>query len=114
MDYKSVDVSALTVDDALQDAEWGKRPTDTTDYFAFDLSMLRLCRRLSDEEVARVMRVICRYVETGEIPDYEQESPAAAIMLESVISAHERRINKAYLNSYKSFVKGKKPKDKQG
>ena len=30
-----------------------------------------------------------------------------AIMLESIISAHERRVNKACLNSYKAYVKGK-------
>lgn len=109
-DYKDVDIAALTVDDALRDVDWGKRPTDVTDYFAFDMSMLRLCARLNDGEVARVMRVVCEYVATGEIPDYDAETPAVAIMLESIISAHERRVNKAYLNSYKAFVKGKKPK----
>jgi len=109
-DYKDVDISALTLDDALQDADWGKRPTDVTDYFAFDLSMLRHCGRLSDGEVARVMRVVCNYVATGEVPNYDDEVPAVAIMLESIISAHERRVNKAYLNSYKAYVKGKKPK----
>lgn len=106
-DYKNVDIAALTLDDALQDTDWGKRPTDVTDYFAFDMSMLRLCARLNDGEVARVMRVVREYVATGEIPDYDAETPAVAIMLESIISAHERRVNKAYLNSYKAYVKGK-------
>jgi len=106
-DYNDVDISALTLDDALSDTDWGKRPTDVTDYFAFDLSMLRLCGRLNDSEVARVMRVVCDYVATGVIPDYDVETPAVAIMLESIISAHERRVNKACLNSYKAYVKGK-------
>lgn len=106
-DYTNVNVAELTLDDALQDSDWGKRPTEVMDYFAFDFSMLRLCGRLNDEEVARVMRVVCVYVATGEIPDYDAETPAVAIMLESIIAAHERRVNKAYLNSYKAYVKGK-------
>jgi len=109
-DYKDVDVAALTVDDALQDADWGKRPSDVTDYFAFDLSMLRHTKRLNDAEKARVLDAVCDFVTTGVIPDYDAETPSVAIMLESIISAHERRVNKAYLNSYKAYVKGKKPK----
>ena len=106
-DYKDVDISALTVDDALNDSDWGKQPADTTDYFAFDLSMLRLCCRLSDYEMAQVMRAVCDYVTHGIEPDYDNAPTVIAIVLESVISAHERRVNKAYLNSYKAYVKGK-------
>lgn len=107
-DYRNVDISTLTVDDALHDADWGKRPCDFFKYVTIDTAVLTTLDDFTDDEIAQSMRAIRAYCLAGVLPDYStMKSTAIKVAVRSVIAAHEERMNGEYLRRYKQFAGAK-------
>lgn len=107
MDYSGIEIKDLTLDDALNDAEWDKRPADISTFAAVDKPIMRGLRRLTDGEKAAFIDALCDYMLDGTIPAYDGLPTGVSIMLDTLIDAHERRINGEYLKQYKRYVNGK-------
>ena len=113
-DYRQVDVTTLTLDDALNDAEWGKRPWDYVAFVAIDAGVLESFADFNDAEIAETMRAVAAYCVTGEQPDYgSMGTTAVKIAVRTLTHNHDARINAEYLKHYKQFVSAKKKKQEQ-
>lgn len=110
-DYRQVDVTTLTFDDAYNDAEWGKRPWDYVAFAAIDTGVLESFDDFSDEELSETMRAVAAYCVKGLLPDYdEMRTTAVKIAVRTMIRAHDARINAEYLKHYKQYVTAMKKK----
>lgn len=115
-DYRQMDVSTLTLDDALNDAEWGKRPWDYVSFVAIDTGILESFAdfTFTDAELVETMRAVAVYCVTGEQPDYASMGTTAVKMaVRMLIRAHDARINAEYLKHYKQYVAAMKKKQDQ-
>lgn len=112
-EYDAIDVSALTTDDALRDANFNKTQFDVMRFCAIDDSVMRTIPEFTDDELIVFMRYMADFYINGTMPDYTSTpSTAARMALRANITAHTERMNKTLLDSYKAFVKGKKTKKK--
>lgn len=110
-DYRQVDVTTLTFDDALNDTEWGKRPWDYVAFVAIDAGVLEGFADFTDAELAETMRAVAAYCVTGAQPDYgSMGTTAVKIAVRTMIRAHDARINAEYLKHYKQYVAAMKKK----
>ena len=113
-DYRQVDVSSLTIDDALQDKEWGKAPWDYFAFIAIDASVVEGFTDYTDAELAETMRAVAAYCTTGAYPDYSaMKTTAAKITVRTLIRDHEARMNAEYLKHYRQYVSAMKKKQEQ-
>lgn len=107
-DYLNMDVSALTVDDARHDTEWGKQPHDFFRYVTIDTAVLTTFDDFTDEEIVQTIKAIRAYCLEGELPDYRtMKSTAVKVAVRSVIAAHEERMTGEYLKKYKQYAGAK-------
>lgn len=108
-DYKAMDVASLTVDDALNDTNFNKRPSDVQKYCGIDNSFMESMADFTDGELITFMRAMGEYYNNGTLPDYGSiTSTAVKMALRSNIASHKERMEAAYVSAYQSFVKGKK------
>lgn len=112
-DYLEIDVKSLTVDDALNDVEFSKRPKDFCRYVAIDSAVLDAIEDFEPEELYVMMRTIRDYVIDGLMPDYSKLSTAARISARLIITNHKQRMESEYLKAYKQFVGGKQGQQKR-
>lgn len=112
-DYDAMDVSTLTAEDALKDANYNKTQFDVMRFCAIDDSVMRTLPEFNDDELIVFIRSLADFYINGAWPDYATiTSTAARMALRANISAHIERMNKTLLDSYKAYVKGKKTKKK--
>lgn len=111
IDYKQLDVASLTIDDALNDPNFKKTRADVTRFCALNDSLWKSFPDFDDAEMLAYMRAMTAYYNTGLSPDYSAiQSTAVRLALRESIASHSARVDAAYLDSYKSFVRGKKRK----
>ncbi len=108
-DYKAMDVATLTADDALNDTNFNKRPSDVQKYCGLDDSFMASMADFTDDELITFMRAMGEYYNNGTLPDYGSiTSTAVKMALRSNIANHKERLEAAYVKAYQAFVKGKK------
>lgn len=113
-DYRQVDVSTLTLEDALSDREWGRRPCDYFSFLALDAGVLEGFTDFTGAELAETMRAVAAYCVTGEVPDYSSMGTTAVkLAVRTIIRNHDARINAEFLKHYKQFVTATKKKQEQ-
>lgn len=113
-DYRQVDVATLTVDDALADSAWCKRPCDYFSFLSINADMLESFSDCTDTELAEIMRAVAAYCVTGEQPGYDSMSTTAVRMaVRSIIRNHDARISAEYLKHYRQYVTATKKKQEQ-
>lgn len=113
-DYDGMDVSELTTEDALRDATFGKTQWDIVKFCAIDDAVMRTIPEFTDDELIVFMRYMADFYVNGAFPDYSSiTSTAVRMALRANIDGHMARINKALLDSYKSYVKGKRTKKRR-
>lgn len=105
-DYRDIDTSTLTVDDALNDELFTKTPQSYFEYTCFDRSVMEnVVFDCTIDEAGEALMAIADFCVNGTEPDYSCLSSAAAKgMVRSVIGAHKRRMEHEYLRHYKQFV----------
>lgn len=107
--WRGVEPSALTLDDALHDVEWGKRPGDFFEYCAVDKTALEFMMRMPPADVGLAMQAVGAYCLTGAMPDEFDEYPLTAQMLaQTVTDKHKGRMDAVTLARYKAWAGGKK------
>lgn len=109
--YDGVDVSSLTIEDALSDAEWGKQPADFFDYVGYARFVTEaMVQDFSDKEIVLTVRAVGLYCTTGQMPDTSSDEYTAAskMAIRATIESHKAKLEKVYLERYKKFVGGKK------
>ena len=104
--YADVDVRTLTVDDALNDASWGKTPSDYLRYVTIDFPILQsIAEDFTTEETRRFICVLSLYYVNGIEPDYNTiGSTAVKQAIRLTIAAQQERIQSTYLTHYKQYV----------
>ena len=113
--YTGVDVKSLTVDDAIQDNDWGKKPMDYVRYVTIELPILQsIAEDFTSEETKRLMQVLALYFVNGIEPDYKSiQSSAVKQAVRITIAAQTERIESVYLTHYKQFVAAIQRREKQ-
>ena len=122
-DYKNIDVSSLTVDDALADEQFGKRPVDYFDYACIGAEQLEsVFYDLTISEAGEVLKHYADYCmvslhdpEDGYNPDYEpnfKEMSSAAVkgMVRTLVKSHRKRMESEFLRHYRQYVSVQKKK----
>ena len=99
-------IQGLTVDDALNDSEWGKMPSDFSEYLKFDHVVARGLKRATDADKVAFVDAMSAFLLTGELPDLDTMPAAAAILAEHVIQAHQAALPAVYLLKYKQHMTG--------
>ena len=108
-DYKGMDLTTLTFDDAMNDDGFDKKPTDVVKYCGLDDSFMRSIPDFNDDELLAFMRAMSDFYNDNREPDYTTiTSTAVKMALRSCIANHKERIKAAYVKAYQSFVRGKK------
>lgn len=103
----------LTLEDALNDAEWGKQPSNFCEYVTVDTAVLASFADFTDEEIAEAMRAIAAFCLDDTSPDYHaMKSTAAKVVTRAVIASHEKRMNGEFLRRYKMY-RGAKQRQEQ-
>lgn len=113
--YTGVDVKGLTVDDAVQDTAWGKRPMDYVRYVTIELPILQsIAEDFTSDETKRLMQVLALYFVNGIDPDYQSiQSSAVKQAVRITIAAQTERIESLYLTHYKQYVSAIQRREKQ-
>lgn len=110
-DYRLVDVTTLTVEDALNDSEWDKLPKSYFSFLALDAGVLEGFVDFTDAELAETMRAVAAFCMTGELPDYNgMGTTAVKLAVRTIIRDHKARLRAEYLKHYKQYVSAKKKK----
>ena len=113
-DYKAMYISALTIDDALNDENFTKTPDDFLKYCGFTDGFMRSISDFQDDEIVLFVRAMGRFYVDVTLPDYDSiKSTAVKMALRENIPAHTARTNDLFLKGYGAFVKGKKRKQKE-
>lgn len=113
-DYLNMDIASLTVEDARNDAEWGKRPVDVCRFLGVDMPVLDSFADFTDGEIAEIMRVMRAFCLDGIVPDYSALSTSAVkLSIRSLVASHTQRIESEYLKAYKSYAGAKQNQAKQ-
>jgi len=111
IDYKQLDVASLTIEDAQNDPGFTKTRADVVRYCGLNDSFMRSVSDFEDDELIDFLRAMAEYYVDGLMPEYSTiESTAVRLALRENIASHSARVDAAYLDSYKSFVRGKKRK----
>ena len=116
INYGSIDVTTLTLEDALSDESWGRRPWDYTAFLAVDVTVLEgFASDFTDAEIVETMRAISAYCVSGEVPDYDHMSTTAVkVTVRTLVRTHDARLNTEFLKHYRQYVSAmKKRQDKQ-
>jgi len=114
IDYKDIDVSALTVEDALADENWHKSPYDFFEYVTIDKAVLDTFIDMDDDEIVEIMRIVRSYCMDGLEPDYSKiKSSTVKLSVRSIMQAHSKRMNEEYIRRYRKFVGGKQGANKR-
>lgn len=105
-DYTSIDTKELTVDDALADELFGKKPRDYYEYTAFDSAVMEsVILDFTKDEASELLFAVADFCVNGTEPDYSVLSTTAVkSTVRSLINAHNRRMNSEYLRHYRQFV----------
>lgn len=113
--YTGIDTKTLTLEDALNDADWGKTPRDYLRYVTIDFPVLQsLAEDFSTEEMRRFIVVIALYFVNGVEPDYKSiPSSGVKQAVRMTISAQKERLDSLYLTHYKQFVAARQKREKQ-
>lgn len=113
--YTGVDVKSLTVDDAIQDAAWGKQPMDYVRYVTIELPILQsIAEDFTSDETKRLMQVLALYFVNNIEPDYQSiQSSAVKQAVRITIAAQTERIESLYLTHYKQYVSAIQRREKQ-
>ncbi len=111
-DYSKVNPDAMTIEDIMQDAEWGKRPSDYFSYLAVSDALLEsMCMDFNDHEIGEIMRTIAEYCITGVLPDYTTMcSSGVKSTVRALIRDHDKRMEAEYRKHYKQYIAAKKGK----
>ena len=107
MDYSEIEIKELTIEDAVNDENWNKQPSDVSTFIALDKPIARGLRRATDEEKVQFIDALCAYFLDDMEPNYDNFTTGVALMLDTTTDAHKRRIEAEYLKQYKRFVNGK-------
>lgn len=113
--YTGIDTKSLTLDDALNDTDWGKTPLDYMKYITIDFPILQsIAEDFTVEETKRFMQVLALYFVYGEKPDYRTiESTGVKQSVRLTIAAQHERIESVYLTHYKQFVSAMQKREKR-
>lgn len=104
--YTDMDTKSLTLDDALNDADWGKHPRDYLKYITIEFPILQsIAEDYTAEETKRLMQVLALYYVDGIEPDYSSiESSGVKQAVRVTIAGQRERIESVYLTHYKQYV----------
>jgi len=113
--YTGIDVKTLTVEDAMQDSDWGKQPMDYVRYVTIEMPILQsIAEDFSSDETKRLMQVLALYFISGIEPDYSSiHSSAVKQAVRITIAAQTERIESMYLTHYKQYVSAIQRREKQ-
>lgn len=113
--YTGIDTKTLTIDDAINDVDWGKTPRDYLRYVTIDFPVLQsLAEDFSTDEIRRFIVVIALYFVNGIEPDYKTiQSSGVKQAVRMTIAAQKERLDSLYLTHYKQFVAAMQKREKQ-
>lgn len=114
-DYRSIDTAALTLDDALADEVFHKDPWDYYEFIAINADVMEsIDQDFTLEEAGEVLKILARYCNTGNYPDYSQMSTTAVkATVRTLIHAHDMRMKSEYLRHYRQFVTSQQKKQER-
>ena len=113
-DYRGIDISTLTVEDALGDEDWGRTPFDYFQYFAIPAEVLEGLPDFTTEEAGETLKAIADYCISGQYPDISRMcSTAVKITVRTLIHGHQQRMNSEYLRHYRQYVAAMAKKQEQ-
>lgn len=104
--YTGVNVAGLTLEDALADAEWGKKPGDYLKYVTLDCAIFQSIkdRDFSMETWWEFGLVLTDCVLNGREPDYSKLDSSVKYPLRSTIRDFKERLNSEFLKHYRQYV----------
>lgn len=113
--YTDLDTKALTLDDALNDSDWGKKPRDYLKYITIEFPILEsIAEDFSADETKRLMNVLALHYVYGIEPDYQSiDSSAVKQAVRITIASQKERIESVYLTHYKQYVAAIQKREKQ-
>ena len=111
--YTGIDTKSLTLEDALNDADWGKQPRDYLKYITVDFPILQsIAEDYTADETKRLMQVLALYYVHGIAPDYDSiQSSAVKQAVRVTIAGQKERIESVYLTHYKQYVAAVQKRD---
>lgn len=112
--YTGYETNDLTIDDALNDTEWGKQPKDYLSYITIEYSQLvSIAEDYDASETARIMQVIALYYVYGIEPDYKSiDSSGVRGAVRSIIASQKARLESVYVTHYKQYVSAMKRRER--
>lgn len=113
--YLDMDSKNLTLDDALNDADWGKQPKDYLRYVTLEFAILQsIADDYTSDETKRLMQVLALYYVDGIEPDYSTiESSAVKQAVRVTITGQQARIESEYLRHYRQYVTAVQKRERQ-
>ena len=99
-------LNELTYDDAIADAEWGKKPTDFSQYLQFDKVAARGLRRATDDDKVQFVNVLCDYLLDGKVPDYDDLPAVVAVIAEHIVDTDQHSLTNVFVTKYKQHMAG--------
>lgn len=104
--YTGINTKDLTLDDALNDTDWGKQPRDYLKYITLEFPILQsIAEDYTAEETKRLMNVLALYYVNGIEPDYASiQSSGVKQAVRVTIAGQKERIESVYLTHYKQYV----------
>lgn len=113
--YTGIDTKNLTLDDALNDTDWGKQPRDYLKYITLEFPILQsIAEDYTAEETKRLMQVLALYYVDGVTPDYTSiPSSAVKQAVRVTIAGQQARIESEYLKHYRQYVTAVQKRERQ-
>lgn len=113
--YTGINVRSLTLEDALNDSDWGKKPVDYMKYITIDFPILQsIAEDFTADEAKRFISVLALYYVNGVKPDFSTiHSSGVKQALRITINAQTERLESVYLTHYKQYVSVMQKQEKQ-
>ena len=113
--YTGINVRSLTLEDALNDTDWGKKPVDYMKYITIDFPILQsIAEDFTADEAKHFISVLALYYVNGIEPNYSSiQSSGVKQAVRFTIAAQTERLESVYLLRYKQYVSSMITKEKQ-